>query len=141
MANLDVDHGDDDDDGGGNRTGQMLPHQHRSSTVARDSGARVEPPARLEPEAAASLVQSRFRGYRTRKGFVGGGLARGGCEPTVGGKGAARGGGKWQEGMEAEEVDGGAGGSGGGGGGTGKCSLLDLEVRIVVVARQSTAQH
>ncbi|CAM9773902.1 unnamed protein product [Scytosiphon promiscuus] len=55
----------------GNGTVTPLPHQHRSSTVARDSLARVGRATRLEPEAAASLVQSRFRGYRARKGFVG----------------------------------------------------------------------
>eukprot|EP00752_Nemacystus_decipiens_P007715 g6898.t1 len=55
---------------------------HPSSTVVKDSGARAGPAiGRLGRDAAASLLQSRFRGYRTRKGIGGrdGGFERGGA--------------------------------------------------------------
>lgn len=81
-------------------------HNCPSSTVVRDSGARAGPTtSRLGREAAASLLQSRFRRYRTRKGWIGGG---------VGGRGGV-------DGLNAE-------GGGSGGVSSGKCSLLELEV-------------
>lgn len=95
-------HGDENECDGGERG----LHHHPSSTIVRDSGARAGPAtSRLGRDAAASLVQSRFRGYRTRKGWVGGG---------VGGHVGA-------DGPNAE-------GRGGGGISSGKGSLLDLEV-------------
>lgn len=102
LASLEI-HGDEDE-GDGAETGL---HHHPSSTVVRDSSARAGPTtSRLGRDAAASLLQSRFRGYRTRKGWVEGGVS--------GGRGGA----------DDPNADGG----GGGGVGSGKCSLLELEV-------------
>lgn len=38
--------------------------QHMSSVISRDSGARS---STLEPERAATILQSRFRGHRVRQ--------------------------------------------------------------------------
>lgn len=100
LASLET-HGDEH----GGDGGETELHHHPSSTVVRDSGARAGPATRLGRDAAASLLQSRFREYRTRKKWVGGGF----------------GGGDGVDGSNAE-------GGGGGGVSSGKCSLLELEV-------------
>ncbi|CAB1116161.1 unnamed protein product [Ectocarpus sp. CCAP 1310/34] len=104
-------------DGSGNGTGLAPPNQHPSSTVARNSQARIGPAGGgLGRDAAASLVQSRFRGYRTRRGLVGGGGAEG---LTAGGKSGAGG---QPDGVSGE------GGLVDGVDRKGKSSVLDLEV-------------
>lgn len=101
LASLET-HGDENE-GDGDETEL---HHHPSSTIVRDSGARAGPAtSRLGRDAAASLLQSRFRGYRTRKGWAGGG---------VGGR----------DGVDGPNSE----GRGSGGVSSGKGSLLELEV-------------
>ncbi|CAM9771908.1 unnamed protein product, partial [Ectocarpus sp. 6 AP-2014] len=117
IANLDNDNDNRNRDGSGNGTGLAPPNQHPSSTVARDSQARIgSAGGGVGRDAAASLVQSRFRGYRTRRGLVGGGGAEG---LTAGGKGGAGG--------QSDGVSAGDGGLVDGVEGKEKCSVLDLE--------------
>lgn len=115
--------------GGANEAGLSLhPHQHPSSTVARDSLARV---AGLGQHAAASLVQSRFRGYRARrKGGTEGSISgvHGRADGPIAGEAAIN---AWEGGWERH------GRSGGGeGANSEKCSILDLEVRNSALAYQ-----
>lgn len=127
LASLEIDENVDCGGGdGGNETGLSVhPHQHPSSTVARDSRARVPG---LGRDAAASLVQSRFRGYRARRnGGAGGGITGGGIaggrdrvDGPIAGETAING-----EGGKRERQ---AGSGGGRGGSSEKCSILDLEV-------------
>ena len=111
-----------EDDGGGD-TGP----RHPSAAVARDSYARERSASELGHDAAARLLQSRYRGYRLRK--------RGGVGGVESGTSSHE-----EEEEEEEEEDGrqlyttrpAAGSSGM----DAECSVLDLEVRYSSTALQ-----
>lgn len=121
------------DGDGAHGSQQGVLNQHPSSTVVRDSQARAGQATggRLGPDAAASLLQSRFRDYRIRKGGAAGGGGDGVDGVGEGGGGGEGGGDRGGEngpitGEAATSVAEGAGDSGR------KCSLLDLEVGSVL---------
>lgn len=104
-----------EDDGGGDAG-----LRHPSAAVARDSYARARSTSELGHDAAARLLQSRYRGYRLRK---------------YGGLGSVVSGTSSHEEQEEDErhlhtTRPAAGRSGM----DGKCSVLDLEVRCSITA-------
>lgn len=108
-----------EDGGGGGGGGEAGPH-HPSSAVARDSYARTRSTGERGRDAAACLLQSRYRGYRLRK--------YGGAGGVVSGTSSEQ-----EEGGEERQHD--ALRPAPGSVVDAKCSVLDLEVRY------STALH
>lgn len=99
---------DDDDDG------EAGPPRHPSSAIARDSYARTRSTSNLGRDAAARLLQSKYRGYRLRR-YGGGGLGS-----VISGTDSSDDQGERTHGVSLRAGAGGAMG--------GKCSVLDLEV-------------